>query len=276
MASSETLPSAADLDAVVEERELIEATAAESERQAQDPTQRPVFPDLKRDSLVHLCLVLAAVLIGSATLKANSLPVVFNNGGSNVMGGVYVGPYNLTVGGQSMQLVCDDFSSNVVAGETWNAVASTYPTLSNVRFGSNNLIQYEEIGYLVQQMFANITSPSTVGYISWAIWDIFTPNASSADPYGTLTSFQQGQINNWLTKAANNYSTGNYSNLMVYTPIPGSQVPVSAGPPQEYIGFVVSAPEPPTLLLLGVGLAALGILFGSKKIRVRDGLQSAT
>ena len=272
--TSESLPSASDLDAVMQERKLVEVTApAEPDSQAQDSSHRVAFLDLRKDALLHLCFLLVVLFIGSATLKANTLPVVFNNGGSNVMGGVYVGPYNLTVGGQSMQLVCDDFLSTVIAGETWNAVTSTYPTLSNVKF--SGLVQYEEIGYLVQQMFANITNPTTVGYISWAIWDIFDPGVSSSDPYGTLTSSQQTQINNWLIQAKNNYSTGNYSNLIIYTPVPGSQVPFGAGSPQEYIG-IVSAPEPATVLLLGFGLISLLILLGSKKMRVRDGLRLAS
>ena len=271
---SESLPSASDLDAVMQERKLVEVTApAEPDPQAQDSSRRAAFLDLRKDSLLHFCFLLVTLFIGSAALNANTLPVVFNNGGSNVMGGVYVGPYNLTVGGQSMQLVCDDFLSTVIAGETWNAVTSTYPTLSNVKF--SGLVQYEEIGYLVQQMFANITNPTTVGYISWAIWDIFDPGVSSSDPYGTLTSGQQTQINNWLIQASNNYSTGNYSNLVIYTPVPGSQVPFGAGSPQEYIG-IVSAPEPATVLLLGFGLISLLILLGSKKMRVRDRLGSAS
>jgi PEP-CTERM motif len=273
MTSSDRLPSAADLDAIMEERELLEVASAESEPQTRDSSHRLACLDLRKDSLLQFCFVLVALLIGSATLSANTLPVVFNNGGSNVMGGVYVGPYNLTVGGQSMQLVCDDFTSNVIAGETWNAVTSTYPTLSNVKF--SGLVKYQEIGYLVQQMFANISNSATVGYISWAIWDIFNPGVSSNDPYGTLTLAQQSQINGWLTKAANNYSTGNYSNLVIYTPVAGSQVPFGAGPPQEYIGFIVSTPEPPTVLLLGLGLASLFVLLGSKKVRVRGGLESA-
>jgi hypothetical protein len=271
----ESLPSASDLDAVMEERELVEgANSAESKPQERESSHRPAFLDLTKDSLLQFCFILVALFISSATLSANTLPVVFNNGGSNVMGGVYVGPYNLTVGGQSMQLVCDDFLSNVIAGETWNAVTSTYPTLSNVKF--SGLVQYEEIGYLVQQMFTNITNPTTVGYISWAIWDIFDPGVSGSDPYGTLTSAQQTQINTWLTQATNNYSTGNYSNLIIYTPVPGSQVPFGAGSPQEYIGFVVPAPEPPTVLLLGLGLGGLFILLGSQKLRVvrRAGLGS--
>ena len=224
MPSQENLPSAADLDFVVVERELISASACkETQAQPQDPPQYVRHTRLKANCAVNVAFLLVAMLFGCSVLHANSVPVVLNNAGSNVMGGVYVGPYNFTVGGQSMQLVCDDFLSTVVNGESWTAVTSTYPSLSNVKF--SGLVQYEEIGYLVQQMFANITNPAVVGYISWAIWDVFSPGVSASDPYGTLTSAQQTQIGSWLTKATNNYSTGNYSNLVVYTPVPGTQLP---------------------------------------------------
>ena len=43
--------------------------------------------------------------------------------GSNVMGGVYVGPYTFTAnaGGQQsqMDLICDDFKDDVFSGESW-------------------------------------------------------------------------------------------------------------------------------------------------------------
>jgi hypothetical protein len=267
MTSQESLPSAADLDLVVQEREMVKANAScEPQGQAEESTQPVVCPHLKSSWAVRLALLLVVLLFGSSVSRANSVPLALNNAGSNVMGGVYVGPYNFTVGGQSMQLVCDDFLSTVVNGETWTAVTSTYPSLSNAKF--SGLVQYEEIGYLVQQMWANIKNPTVVGYISWAIWDVFSPGVSANDPYGTLTSAQQTQINNWLTQATNNYSTGNYSNLIVYTPVPGSQVPAGAGPPQEYIG-IIPVPEPSTVLLLGIGLAGLLIVGRSRRFRLR-------
>ena len=263
--SQETLPRAADLDLVIQERELVRAnTQSEPDPRPRRNSQLLPYP-LWNGAAARVALLIVGLLLGSIAVRANSVPMLLDNAGSNVMGGVYVGPYNFTVGGQSMQLVCDDFLSTVINGESWNAVTSTYPSLSNVKF--SGLVQYEEIGYLVQQMWANIGNPTVVGYISWAIWDVFSPGVSSSDPYGTLTSAQQTQINGWLDRAVNNYSTGNYSNLIVYTPIAGSQLPSNMGSPQEYIG-IVPAPEPSTVLLLTLGIAGLLILSRFKKFRL--------
>lgn len=208
-------------------------------------------------------ILLTLVLLGaSAGVSADSLNLV--NGGSDVMGGVYVGPYNFqgTLNGQSgsFQLVCDDFSDEVYSGESWNVVESSFPTLSNVKFDSTS--HYEEVGWLTQQMFRNLSNSQTVGEIQWAIWDTFDSNVSSTDPYGSLTNSEITQINYWLGQAGENYATGNYSDLSIYTPVTGSQDPRADGEPQEYVGLTPT-PEPGAFLLVGIGLCILAV-FGRR------------
>jgi len=205
-------------------------------------------------------VLFAALLLLAApvALADGNSTLTLTSPGSNVMGGVYVGPYTFTVnsGGQSSQLelVCDDFKDEVFPGESWQALSSTLPTLNNVQF--SGLTQYEQVAYLVEQMFANSNNPETVGDIQWAIWDILDPGVSSSDPYGTISAQDQSNIAGWLAAAQANSASGEYSDLLIYTPIPGTQ-PGPDGPPQEYVAMT---PEPGTLALFGIGLLSLSIL----------------
>ncbi len=226
---------------------------------------------------IAICTLLAALLILCFTPSAfGQATLTLNNPGNNVMGGVYVGPYNFTLtnGSQSqqIQLICDDAASEVFAGESWNLTTATFPSLTNIKFPSANQTQsYEEIAWLVQQMYAHIGNAQTVGDIQWAIWDIFDAGVSGNDPWGGLSSTDQTNVQNWLTQAElpSNYSAGNYSDIVIYTPVQGTQ-PSQFGSPQEYFGMntpIVPTPEPGTLAMLGIGLFALGSV-GRRKFSI--------
>jgi hypothetical protein len=204
------------------------------------------------------CLIVL-IFAASLSLSANTISLTLINGGSNVMGGEHVGPYNFTLqdGSHStpVQLVCDDVLANVTPPETWNVLTSTFFSLTNVKFtGPNELVNYEKAGWLYLQMLlpANSSNAQTVGDIQWAIWNIFAPGAST----GKVGATDQTNITNWGTMAGANYASGDYSNLVIYTPVAGSQVPVGNGPPQEYFGRT-SVPEPSSLLLLSTSMFAL-------------------
>lgn len=223
---------------------------------------------------IAICTLLALLMILCCTPSAfGQAAPRLNKPCNNIMGGVYVGPYNftLTSGAQSqqLQLICDDAASEVFAGESWNLTTVTFPTLTNIKFpGANSAESYEEIAWLVQQMYAHIGDAQTVGDIQRAIWDIFEAGISGNHPWGALSSGDQANVQNWLTQAGlpSNDSAGNYSAMVIYTPLPGTQ-PSTLGSPQEYFGVntpAVSTPEPGTLAVLGIGLFALGSIARRK------------
>jgi hypothetical protein len=216
-------------------------------------------------SLRAVALILL-LLAAAATASADTL--MLNNGGNYTMGGVYVGPYNFTgtIGGQtvSLHLICDDFKSDVTVGESWTVQISPFPS-TYATLGT--AAQYQEVAYLAQMMFglnpASSGYGTTLGELQWAVWNILDPgvglSGANPDPYGSLTAAQISAVQGFVTMAANNAASGNYSNLVVYTPVPGTQQPnpPNVGLPQEYFGDPAPTPEPATMMLIGSGLSGL-------------------
>jgi len=186
---------------------------------------------------ISLCLAVSAF--------ANLVDVTFNGPGSLAQGGVYVGPYNLTLDNQLTKLVCDDFTDEVSAGEKWIANVYNFSNLSQTKYAAAGARAYDQAGWLYEQGLLN---PNQWGDIHYALWAVFNPTATEASGGWTAGAA------NWLATAEHQTFTANeFNGLSIYTPTQLS----GSGAPQEFIGgtpTIVAVPEPNVGMLLGLGL----------------------
>lgn len=228
------------------------------------------------------------VLLCAASAFAGSVSVQFVNPGNITMGGVYVGPYTISVNGQNTSVICDDAVNEVYSGETWTANTSTIAgglggaKWTGITIGAgvdgnasqvtlSQLQEYEAVQYLGQLMINNLSNHTTVGEIQWAIWDLTDPGlinqTTGNEKWGNLSPYLSG-IDSYIQQAINN-DGGSASYLNIYTPTSigmcGSN-PCTNPTPQEYIQIT---PEPASLTLLGTGLLALAAGLKKKKVLIR-------
>jgi hypothetical protein len=209
-------------------------------------------------------MIFAAATVFAFAASASTVSITFTGTSGQSQGGVQTDPYYGTINGvQNVPIVCDDFSHHVTTGETWTANVSTFPSLTDARFqnGSMTLQDYEEAGWLFDQLFVSANSHQT-GNISYAIWAIFdasqVENSSGWTTGGNSTN--PSSANGWLLDAEGQaFYAGEFSNLEILTPVNGG-----SSSPQEYITFAPT-PEPTSLLLLGGGLIALAFMVRPKK-----------
>jgi hypothetical protein len=227
-------------------------------------------------SLMLPCLMAAALLgIAPSSFAAETASMTLTGVGTNgALGGVYIGPYVGTIDGVTTPLICDDFFDDSYIPESWTANVYGISDYASLRFGSSSAqIGYEEVAWLSQQLTNQSLGLATylpcppgdncAGDIQYAIWAVFDP-AALLNLNGSGGNLANANL--WLSAAASQYSTGDYSNVSVYTPLVDSAHPVTcnghdcpSSPPQEFI--VVKTPEPSALAILGLDFSAVGALI---------------
>jgi hypothetical protein len=229
-----------------------------------------------------LWLVLGVVVLGFApfALGQGQVNINLTSAGSNVMDGVYVGPYSATVNGTATQIICDDFVDDSYVGESWTANVTTLSNLNGTKWGGmpNATQLYNEAAWLATQMLSPAYSGNTtqVGYLAYALWAVFQPSAVQSWLGANSAAWQA--VQGWLNSAgAQHFTPGEFANFFLYTPnlndpITCNGAQCATAPPQEFFGFLSTPEGGSTLFYLMITMAAcLGAMWfrSRRQVEVR-------
>jgi hypothetical protein len=206
------------------------------------------------------------MLSAGMTARAAMVELDFIGIEGNNSGGVGVYPYNFNFNGgsQTYQLMCDDFTHEIMAPQNWAANVTPVSSLASaatLQFPSIGVEGYLELAYLFgEEVNAyNHGNSDPEGLYNWAAWDLTDPNDPSASD---LDAGDNTTVQGYLAAAeveGPSLTPSDFPNVVIYTPTPSEMNP---GGPQEFFGYstpVVGVPEPATIgLLMGGSLFLLG------------------
>jgi hypothetical protein len=228
-------------------------------------------------------------VVGAWAAPEDTLTLV-NVGPGNVMGGVYTSPYGISVDGTTVPLICDDFTTDISFGESWQAIPTTFSAIQaganpegTPKFTPMDIQNYATVAVLAAELMAlpdtnDQTISEELGEISYALWDVFDPTLLNSvnTGFGTLTggelSAAQGYLAGAQALVAGATSGGVVTlskisingspieDMTIYTPDPRSAA-------QEFV--TVTMAEPPSLSVLIVYLLLGGgslLFFGRRRI----------
>ncbi len=186
-----------------------------------------------------------------AVLSAAPVSVTFVSATSEI------GPYTLSVNGQSTQAMCMDDFLTVSPNEKWNAnvTAVNSGNYANTYFGNKTVSAYGNTftsaniygaeAYLFNQIMQPKADRTDIQEAAWAIMDSNTLNH--------VVSSNNTAVECFLQQAFDNDSSFNTSGYEIV-----SQVNPGCDAPQEFMMHSAATPEPASFALFGLGFVAAG------------------
>jgi hypothetical protein len=235
-----------------------------------------------RKYLIGFVGLLVLSVLCSVPSAFGQVNLVLNDAGNNVMDGIYVGPYNVAVGGTPSQLICDDFGHETSQGESWLANVTTISNLAGTTWagqtaGGNllgntgsTLQGYEAMMYLASQMLGN-GNATQVGYLSYAIWSIFDSsgvynwlvNHNDSAAWSQVQSLAAGALK---TAVNGGFSIAQFSGWEIFTPTVCLNN-CGNGLPQEFLEYVPEGGAAMGYLLLGLVSCAAAALYRRQQLQ---------
>ena len=207
-----------------------------------------------KNVLQKFLLVAAVTLVGVAPSSFADSMVTVDGTYAFADNGYGIPPYGGTLDGQAASFYCVDFTHDIGAGNSWLAIVtpltssgtSIVPYLAGKT--TDGVSDYLLFAWLITQM-TQTSSQSMQAQDQWAIWSLTDGNY---DPYGNQATI--------LSTAATQLAAATFTGQgwEILTP--------DASLNQYGQEFIVSTPEPSTVLLVGLGLAGLFLLKRREKL----------
>ena len=155
--------------------------------------------------------------------------------------GVLAGYYIAKINGVEKRVVCEDFTTWVNLGQTWQAYEYTYADIqagASTKFSGAQ--KYSEVGWLFSQMAS--ATPGARAQMQGAMWNIMTPGSVVMDP---------------LAQSYYHQATDGTHNTFDFSGVGKVLTPNPYRSGQDFFVVTAPVPLPAGMLLFMSGLASL-------------------